>query len=214
MCGGLLVNFMIISAISNSFSVVGNIIFQLVIMKMRPWYYLTFIQNFLILLITVLLFLIYFPLGTVLNGIIFGVITVFLGILSNYDNNIINSVTPHQIMGLSFGILSPFFSFLFLSFPFFCFHSHISGLQGVLAPLFGLGAVLLATLQFKGWINITIIIIVHFVFLIYATCYGILQSRNIKLKLDDKERFATNSWYQTWVSGYGEYWSDLEKKEV
>src|SRR5689334_11206879 len=94
--------------------------FQLVILKMRPWYYFNFFLNSLQLCLCILLLYVpiclfiprfislnralYFNLATWLNGTIYAMILVIQFFMTNYDNNVINAISPHEIMGLSFAL--------------------------------------------------------------------------------------------------------------
>lgn len=182
MCAGFLTNYIDIKLVTYGIAIEGNILFQIVIQNMRPFYYLALVQNFFIGLIIVLLVPLYFPLDTWANGLLFALINVLQYIVGSFDNNVLNSITPHEIMGLSFAY------------------------SGVLPPLFAFSAVGLAMLQLSTFWNVTVIIAFHLIYLLYAIGYGVFQARSIKKKLDDQDRFSATSFYQTWVLGYGSYW--------
>lgn len=216
MCAGYITNFIDITAITNSIQLGGNLVFQFVILKMRPWYFYNVVQNVIQLILCGLLLSLYFDLSTALNGAVLALIMLIQYFVTNFDNNVINAITPNEIMGLSFA------------------------LQGSVAPLLQLFAVWLAATSLTSWVNTTIILGFNGLVLGFSIFVGIYNSGQMKSLLDDNEEFddepdldlaasgeemeggarpKPGAWkrvgyyYKAFVLGYGPYWKEAKKEE-
>jgi hypothetical protein len=86
-------------------------------------------------------------------------------------------------------------------------------ISGVVPPLLSLTAIALAVANYSNFMKVTIILLFHVAFLIYTIVYNIWQSKNVKIYLDDPDKFSSTSFYDNWILGYGSRWETEKKKE-
>jgi len=177
-CNGYLTNYINLVTISSAVSLFGNFFFQAFIVDMRPWYFLARFIVILQLFLCFVLVSLYFDLSVALSGVILAIVNVIQFFMTHYSNNLINGITPVDILGVSFLM------------------------QGVFTPLATMASVGLAFLAPPQWINVTVILAINALTVIHWIIWSIVWTDDIK-KLDDKEeKQKQSSCMRKFVTGY------------